>query len=273
MTLTGAIFDASIFHIDDDRECSLSVKSTVLRRGGWQARRRKPRPIAAEENEGDAARAGRRRKKTKKRAEGTVAATRGGDLWWDYRWRYFFITVSPGRLSLFSSSSYSGRPLRPFGDVLSWLRLAPAGSHRKKLLRHCLYLPTSVTYTPPRARSARGGLYLNNIHELRYTRQIYCPGTRGFCEDLRTDPSPRVPPFLRSSHFASFVFLVFEITPPSPGDFPVLINERNLTATETVNRVWHDLKGCDSVQKKDAAGCGFFESLKLLYRMHIELIN
>lgn len=154
---------------------------------------------------GDRARTSRRRKKTKKRAEGTVAATRGGDLWWDYRWRYFFITVSPGRLSLFSSSSHSGRPLRPFGDVLSCLRLAPAGSHRKKLLRllrHCLYLPTSVTYTPPRARSARGGLYLNNIHELRYTRQIYCPGTRGFYEDLRTDPSAPslcVPPFLRSS--------------------------------------------------------------------------
>lgn len=50
-----------------------------------------------------------------------------------------------------------------------------------------------VTYTPPRARSARGGLYLNNIHELRYTRQIYCPGTRGFYEDLRADPSAPFP--------------------------------------------------------------------------------
>lgn len=85
--------------------------------------------------------------------------------------------------------------------------LAAAGPSRfslqeaPRLLRHCLYLPTSVTYTPPRARSARGGLYLNNIHELRYTRQIYCPGTRGFCEDLRTDlsaPTPCAPPFLLS---------------------------------------------------------------------------
>lgn len=85
--------------------------------------------------------------------------------------------------------------------------LAAAGSSRfspKKLLgffgtAYISLRPT--TYTPPRARSARGGLYLNNIHELRYTRQIYCSDTRGFCEDLRTDPfvsSPWVFPFLRS---------------------------------------------------------------------------
>lgn len=137
-----------------------------------------------------------------------MAATRGGDLWWDYRWRYFFITVSPGRLSLFSSSLLPA--LRPSSSPLRRRSLlAAAGPSRfspqeaPRLLRHCLYLPTSVTYTPPRARSARGGLYLNNIHELRYTRQIYCPGTRGFCEDLRTDPSalrspPLALPFLRS---------------------------------------------------------------------------
>lgn len=126
---------------------------------------------------------------------------------------------SPLSLSLFSSSSHSGRPLRPFGDVLSCLRLAPAGSHRKKLLGFfgTAYISLRrVTYTPPRARSARGGLYLNNIHELRYTRQIYCPGTRGFYEDLRTDPSAPLP--LRATFLtllgpsASFVFLVLEIT-------------------------------------------------------------
>lgn len=106
-------------------------------------------------------------------------------------------------LSLFSSSCR----LRPSSSPLRRRSLlAAAGPSRfspqeaPRLLRHCLYLPTSVTYTPPRARSARGGLYLNNIHELRYTRQIYCPGTRGFCEDLRTDlPSSSlcVPPFSR----------------------------------------------------------------------------
>lgn len=100
-------------------------------------------------------------------------------------------------------------PLRPSSSPLRRRSLlSTAGPSRfspqeaPRLLRHCLYLPTSVTYTPPRARSARGGLYLNNIHELRYTRQIYCPGTRGFYEDLRTDPSAPslcVPPFLRSS--------------------------------------------------------------------------
>lgn len=115
-------------------------------------------------------------------------------------------------------------PLRPSSSPLRRRSLpAAAGPSRfspqeaPRLLRHCLYLPTSVTYTPPRARSARGGLYLNNIHELRYTRQIYCPGTRGFCEDLRT-----VPPHPLACHLpyrstvprttASFVFLAFEIT-------------------------------------------------------------
>lgn len=112
--------------------------------------------------------------------------------------------------------------------------------------------PYVGTYTPPRARSARGGLYLNNIHELRYTRQIYCPSTRGFCEDLRTDPStpsPCVPPFFVpwSSHFASFVSLVFEIILRLLiRDFALLLDKNNLTATETVNR--HNLvkKGYDS---------------------------
>lgn len=105
-------------------------------------------------------------------------------------------------VAVFLHNRFSGSPLsflfffalRPSSLPLRRCSLlAAAGPSRfspreaPRLLRHCLYLPTSVTYTPPRARSARGGLYLNNIHELRYTRQIYCPGTRGFCEDLRTD--------------------------------------------------------------------------------------
>lgn len=141
-------------------------------------------------------------------------------------------------------------PLRPSSSPLRRRSLpAAAGPSRfspqeaPRLLRHCLYLPTSVTYTPPRARSARGGLYLNNIHELRYTRQIYCPGTRGFCEDLRTVPSiplratfltvPRSPVlrFLRFSRFRDHLPRLL------PGDFTLLSDERNLTATETVNRV------------------------------------
>lgn len=184
-----------------------------------------PRPMAGRGGEqGGRARAGRRRKKTKKRAEGTVAATRGGDLWWDYRWRYFFITVSPGRVSLFSSSY----PLRPSSSPLRGRRslLAAAGPSRfspreklHELLRHCLYLPTSVTYTPPRARSARGGLYLNNIHELRYTppdllprhpRILRRPANRPLSSTLL--PSSYVP---WSSHFASFVFLVSLRSPSS----------------------------------------------------------
>lgn len=121
-------------------------------------------------------------------------------------------------VAVFLHNRFSGLPL----SFLFFFRLRPSSSPLRRrslltaagpsrfspqeaprLLRHCLYLPTSVTYTPPRARSARGGLYLNNIHELRYTRQIYCPGTRGFCEDLRrndpsTTPSPCMPPFLCS---------------------------------------------------------------------------
>lgn len=86
-------------------------------------------------------------------------------------------------------------------------------SPRVKLLspllqRRAAYISlTLLTYThPARAvpRSTRGGLYLNNIHELRYTRQIYCPGTRGFCKDSETNPcpltvTPCVFPFLRTT--------------------------------------------------------------------------
>lgn len=144
-------------------------------------------------------------------------------------------------------------PLRPSSSPLRRRSLlSTAGPSRfspqeaPRLLRHCLYLPTSVTYTPPRARSARGGLYLNNIHELRYTRQIYCPGTRGFYEDLRADAPPPLP-------FACHLFLrssVLRVPLPSffsssrspsvslgPRDFTLLIDERNLTAAKTANRV------------------------------------
>lgn len=162
-------------------------------------------------------------------------------------------------VAVFLHNRFSGSPLsflfflllRPSSSPLRRRSLpAAAGPSRfspqeaPRLLRHCLYLPTSsVTYTPPRARSARGGLYLNNIHELRYTRQIYCPGTRGFCEDLRTVPSiplratfftvPRSPVlrFLRFSRFRDHLPRLL------PGDFTLLSDERNLTATETVNRV------------------------------------
>lgn len=131
-------------------------------------------------------------------------------------------------VAVFLHNRFSGSPLSflfffPLRPSSSPLRrrslLSTAGPSRfspqeaPRLLRHCLYLPTSVTYTPPRARSARGGLYLNNIHELRYTRQIYCPGTRGFYEDLR--PFPLRATFLTllgPPRSASFVFLVLEIT-------------------------------------------------------------
>lgn len=149
----------------------------------------------------------RRPKKTKKRAEGTVAATRGGDLWWDYRWRYFFITVSPGRLSSSSSSSFFFRfiPSATFSSGLA----SPCRSLTARSSSASSALPISpyVGNVHAPARSARGGLYLNNIHELRYTRQIYCPGTRGSCERPEPTPPPRplcVPPFLRSPVLTRF---------------------------------------------------------------------
>lgn len=52
----------------------------------------------------------RKRRKKKSVAERKEAKiqrrrpTRGGDLWWDYRWRYFFITVSPLLFSLLLAS-------------------------------------------------------------------------------------------------------------------------------------------------------------------------
>lgn len=52
----------------------------------------------------------RKRRKKKSVAERKEAKiqrrrpTSGGDLWWDYRWRYFFITVSPLLFSLLLAS-------------------------------------------------------------------------------------------------------------------------------------------------------------------------
>lgn len=101
-------------------------------------------------------------------------------------------------------------------SLLDWLapQVSPSASSR-----HCLYLPAYGNVHASRARrSARGGLYLNNIHELRYTRQIYYPGTRGSSAKTRKT-SPRPPPFFSRAPFlmlplcsASFVFLFFRIT-------------------------------------------------------------
>ena len=139
------------------------------------------------------------KKNRKKRGEDTEAATRGGDLWWDYRWRYFFITVSPGCFSFL----FFVVPTR-FG----WLALSRLVLRSTSSVFPSSTLPISpydaTVYTLcSMLRSARGGLYLNNIHELRYTRQIYCSDTRGFSEapEPTTTPSPFL--FARYSRFLS----------------------------------------------------------------------
>lgn len=153
-----------------------------------------------------------------------MAATRGGDLWWDYRWRYFFITVSPGRLSSSSSSSFFFR-FFPSASFSSGLASPCRSLSPQEAPRASSALPISpyVGNVHAPARSARGGLYLNNIHELRYTRQIYCPGTRGSCErpePTTLPPSLRrplcVPPFLRSPVLTRF-FVFRRDHPSSPG--------------------------------------------------------
>lgn len=187
------------------------------------ARRRWPRPVRGRKGE-----RGRTRvpgKKTKKRTEGTHS---GG-----HQWSMAGLPVAVflhNRFSglpsfsffLFSSSSHSGyHPPRLQRSSLFWTGWPPKVSPREApsaSSRHCLYLPAPVTHTSP-AHAVRGGLYLNNIHELRYTRQIYYPGTRGFCEDPKPTP-PRLPPFFsRVPPFlmlplcsASFVFLFLGIT-------------------------------------------------------------
>lgn len=148
------------------------IKSVVLRRGGWQQEEEGGRDRWVERKEGrgrawvPGSDRGRRRRNELKAH--TVAATRGSDLWWDYRWRYFFITVSPGCISL-SLSFFSLLPLIPdtillapsaIFSLLDWLAWPPQVSTREApsaSSRHCLYLPTSVTYTPPRTPfSSRG---------------------------------------------------------------------------------------------------------------------
>lgn len=149
------------------------------------------------------------KKNRKKRGEDTEAATRGGDLWWDYRWRYFFITVSPGCFSFL----FFVVPTR-FG----WLALSRLVLRSTSSVFPSSTLPISpydaTVYTLcSMLRSARGGLYLNNIHELRYTRQIYCSDTRGFSEA----PEPTTTPLL----FSSLATVVFFLLSQHSISFPI----------------------------------------------------
>lgn len=87
--------------------------------------------------------------------------------------------------------SFVRRSWGRFGCPFPWLlvpaiyqeRLSFFGSAYISLRRYVYTLCSML-------RSARGGLYLNNIHELRYTRQIYCPDTRGFTEALEPTATP-----------------------------------------------------------------------------------
>lgn len=64
----------------------------------------------------------------------------------------------------------------------------------------CISLRRQVHTLPSRVQ-LRGRLYLNNIHELRYTRQIYCSSTHGF----REDPRRPIPYYC----FENFLFSVY----------------------------------------------------------------
>lgn len=67
---------------------------------------------------------------------------------------------------------------------------------------------SSYLATQHRPPPTRGGLYLNNIHELRYTRQIYCPSsTADSTETLATFLPPS-----SSSLSSSIIHLGFERT-------------------------------------------------------------
>lgn len=135
--------------------------------------------------------------------------TRGGDLWWDYRWRYFFITVSPLLFSLLLAS---------FPTTTGWWRQWRLGRdpQRRNAFPSSPSAYISLTdatpvHTPLPPRPPRGGLYLNNIHELRYTRQIYCSDTRGFERPSLPSLQPSPPPPLLFSPSPRILLLRFEI--------------------------------------------------------------
>lgn len=179
---------------------------------------------------------------------------------------------SPRLLSLLPPAG--GCPPRPFGGrVLSfgsagWLAgwLAPAAGLTARSFFGTAYISRNVgnVHAPARERvQLAGGLYLNNIHELRYTRQIYCPGTRGFCGDLEPafPPSPPPPSFPSHATFLALRFLRFSrprpITPPRPGTprnqpppsppGSVLLVDEHSTARKLRGGVWQSrAKGCDS---------------------------
>lgn len=151
----------------------------------------------------------------------------------------------------FSGSSLSFLfffPLRPSSSSLRRRSLLTAAGPSRfspqeapRLLRHCLYLPTSER-TRPRARvQLAGGCILITFMSSDIPARFIAPAPADSAKTC--EPTPPLPPLTYllsyvpwSSHFASFVFLVFEIILRLLiRNFALLLDKNNLIATETVN--------------------------------------
>lgn len=114
----------------------------------------------------------------------------------------------------FSASLFSPPRLLPNHDRLVAVVAARPRSTTPQRLSFFAYISlTDATpvHTPLPPRPPRGGLYLNNIHELRYTRQIYCSDTRGFERPSLPSLQPSPPPPLLFSPSPRILLLRFEI--------------------------------------------------------------
>lgn len=208
------------------------------RRGGRETGREEEKERARESPRFSAS--DRRRRRRRRRNElwrHTVAATRGGDLWWDYRWRYFFITVSPGCLSLslslflFSSFSHPEDTILLRRSSLFWTGwLAPVASRRERSsFGFFPALPISPyvanVHAPARAVQLAGGCILITFMSSDIPARFIAPAPADSAKTWNR-PSPlhpcfsSLPPFFSHAPFltlplfsVSFVFLFLKITP------------------------------------------------------------
>lgn len=147
-----------------------------------------------------------------------MAATRGGDLWWDYRWRYFFITVSPGRLALFSSSSQlrlsSSFFRRRFSPWYGWL--APAGLTARSFFGTA-YISRNV-HAPARERVQLAGgciliTFMSSDIPARFIAPAPADSAKAWNQRVPVPPLACLLSYAPwSSRSASSVFLVLAIT-------------------------------------------------------------
>lgn len=159
----------------------------------------------------------------------TVAAT--SDLWWDYRWRYFFITVSPGCLLSLSFLFFISLRMPSFSPLqrssLFWTGwLAPAGLAARSSFGFFPTLPISPcagnVHAPAHAVQLAGGCILITFMSSDIPARFITPAPADSAKarnqpHLAPPPSSSRAPFLASLVLRFLRFSLLQDHPSSLG--------------------------------------------------------